>query len=135
MRLLHTGRWLAWLLLDHCQPGDGMPSRRQLVWNTRRVETSQPLYYWSEGWDYPGTVPCVETHLIRLDVTRWIGQPLTLWRTEVTVQVWTGQVVSLERERSFAEEAAARADFRAHCEPLREQLPAESRTPAEHAEG
>ena len=137
MKVGRIGRWLAWLLLDLCQPGPGqaMPSRRSLAWRTRRVEQIQRNYYWSEGWDNPGTVPCVETHLIELVVTRWLGPPVTLWRTEVSVQVWAGQVVTLERNRSWADETAARGDFRALCEPLRAQLPAVSRTPAEWLEG
>jgi hypothetical protein len=133
--MLRTGRWLAWLLLDQCQPDDGMPSRRSLRWNSRRVVQSQRLHHWSEGWNSVGTVPCVETHLHRVDVTRRIGAAVTLWRTEVRVQLWAGQVVTLERHRSWSSEAAARADFRAHCEQVRAQLPAGSRTPAEWMEG
>lgn len=136
MRLGRTGRWLAWLLLDMCQPGTGqqLPSRRSLAWRTRRVDQIQRNYYWSEGWDKPGTVPCVETHMVELVVTRWFGRPLTLWRTEVSIQVWAGQVVNLERHRSWSDEAAARADYQAHCAPLRAQLPTVSRTPAEWQE-
>ncbi|MFI6228671.1 hypothetical protein ACIBCR_15320 [Micromonospora echinospora] len=110
---LSTGRWLAWLMHDRCLPDSGIPTRRNLTWNTRRVRQQQADHYWSEPG--PGMVPCVETHLHRLDITRRIGAPITLWRVSVSVQVFAaGQVADFERHRSYSSEQAARDDFAAH---------------------
>lgn len=108
-----TGTWLAWLLLDEHEPDDCMPPRWELTWNTRRVQHEQVDYYWSEP-GRAGVLPCVEAWLHRLHVTRRLGEPFDLWRTQITAQVpVAGQAVNLERRRSFSTgfQAEARAEF------------------------
>lgn len=132
-----TGRWLAWLLFDQALPDGTVPTRRHLTWRTRSVQQEQVDHYWSEP--SPGVVPCVETHLFRLDVTRWFAPPITLWRTEVLVQVfapglpgWGSDftpVTNLTRNRSFGSERDARADYVAHQGDIRAALAGESRNP------
>lgn len=127
---IRDGRWVAWLLLDMCEPGasqaDKLPPRRTLRWSTRSAQQQELDHYWSQP-GQAGVVPAVETALYRITLRRWWGAPLTLWRTAVTVQVWVDQVVTLRRDRAFADEHAARQDFAAHGAGLRQTLAGESR--------
>lgn len=127
---MRDGRWAAWLLLDLCEPGpsqaDKLPPRRTLLWSTRSAHQQEVDHYWSQP-GRAGVVPAVETALYRITLRRWWGEPLTLWRTAATVQVWADQIVTLRRDRAFADEHAARQDFAAHGAALRETLAGESR--------
>lgn len=137
------GRWLAWLLLDKGSPVGEFPSRWSLTWNTRSVRQDQVEHYWSEG-ARAGVVPCVEAWLFSVRVRRWFGRPLTFWRTEQVVQVFTTgprdtdralPTATFERSHSFAVEADAWQDFAIHQGVIRSRLVGESRSPYRVKEG
>ena len=121
-RPFRDGRWLAWLMHELALCDSSVPSRRKLRWNVRSVRQRQADHYWSEG-ESAGVAPCVESHLAQYDVTPFFGEPYTLWRTSMTVQVVVqGKPASFERERSFGNEAMARADFMMHRHEVRAGL-------------
>lgn len=106
------GRWIAWIMYAQALPSYGIPSYRQLRFNTRRVK---PEIIDEADYNHPsdGTEPVsVLVHLVKYDITRWLGKPTTLYATYTYIRVTFGNYrPHFERSRGFVDPNAARADF------------------------
>ena len=105
-------QWLAWLVHDR-QVADGtVPGRHRILWNTRSVDGYRQVdHYWSEV--APGATPGVEVWLGRHDVTRWVGEPYTLWRVEGNISLRLDGIpgYTFRWELATLDQAKAREEF------------------------
>lgn len=103
------GRWIAWIIYAQALPSYGMPSYRQLRFNTRYLGVDVVD---EDEFEDTSLGLNVQIQLVEYTAKRWFGRPIKVYVTNTYMQIRLGiNRPHFERSRGFPEMAAARADF------------------------